>query len=157
MADIKLVTISMTVRLWNGIDGGLDNKATNSMWDYWNSGGEIGGESHPDVGPTSKFATAIREEGWRQLPESFRLNRDRMVDPQLTSEQWEFILADARDSLPIYESLAQEAEMPSRQEMIDSAKLCQETITIVARALSIQRGPMSGDIYGDDSPPASLT
>lgn len=30
----------MSVRLWNGIDGGLENKATNSMWEYWNSGGD---------------------------------------------------------------------------------------------------------------------
>lgn len=95
ITDAKLITIRIPVRLWNGIDGGMDNRATNSMREYWNIAGYIGDEAHPDVGPSSNFARAIREEGWRQLPDAWQRRHDGEVHVQLAHRQWEFILADA--------------------------------------------------------------
>ena len=39
MAKVDTLTIVMPVSLWNGIDGGMDNKATNARWSYWENGG----------------------------------------------------------------------------------------------------------------------
>ncbi len=60
---------------------------------------------------------------------------DDEIDVALTDEQWEFIVADARESLSVYDELAQTAVGQSRQEMLDSAALCRATITVVTGAL----------------------
>ena len=135
MAGLNTVTIRMSVWLWNGVDGSMDNKATNARWEYWQGGGSIGDPEDPHVGPTSAFASAIREEGWRQVPEAGQLPLDDEIDVSLTREQWEFIVADARESLPVYEDLAQTTEGQSRQEMLDSAEHCRAIITDISRVL----------------------
>ncbi|HEY7812959.1 MAG TPA: hypothetical protein VIC62_06945 [Nakamurella sp.] len=139
MSDVTTISITMSVRLWSGIDGGLDNKATNSMWQYWDSGGDIGDPERPDVGPVSRFARAIREEGWRQV-DTWKRPAGEFVEVTLTGQQWEFILADARDSLPIYEELAAAAAGRSKHDMQESAELCRMTITVVGRALGPDPG-----------------
>jgi len=135
MTEVGLIAITMRVGLWNGIDGSMDNKANNARWEYWNGGGEMGDPADPEVGPVSRCAAAIRAEGWRQVVNAWRRPADEQVTLSLTGAQWEFILAEARDSLPVYEELARSASGQSRSEMHDSADLCRETISVVGGEL----------------------
>jgi hypothetical protein len=34
MTEVNAITVTMPVRLWNGIDGAMDNKATSARWSY---------------------------------------------------------------------------------------------------------------------------
>jgi hypothetical protein len=131
------LTIVMPVSIWNGIDGGMDNKATNARWSYWDNGGDMGDDlNRPNAGPESIFAAAIREEGWRQLPGAWQQPGDEEVAVSLSREQWEFVMADARYGVDAYDELAQKATGHSKQEMLLSAALCRETLSVVGQALT---------------------
>ena len=132
----NVVEITMRVGLWNGIDAAMDNKANNARWEYWNGVGEMGDPADPDVGPVSRCAAAIRAEGRRQIDNAWLRPADEQITVSLTRQRWEFILADAHDSLPVYEELARSASGGSRSDMHDSADLCRETILVVGRALA---------------------
>lgn len=135
MPDADRLTIRMSVWVWNGIDGSMDNRATNAMWEYWNGGGEIGDPADPDVGTDSRCARAIREEGGRQVDNAWLRPADEMLHVTLTTAQWRFVLETAQNDLPVYDDLAIAAVGTSQREMLESAQLCRAAIQIVARAL----------------------
>ncbi len=139
MTEASTLTIRMSFGLWKGIDAGMDNKTQQAMWEHWDGGGEIGDVANPDVGPIARFAGGIREEGWRQFPDDSQ-SLDEQVDMSLTREQWEFIVVEARDSLPIYQELAQSSESQPRQDMLASAELSREIISVVNAALDAAEG-----------------
>jgi hypothetical protein len=134
-----MITIGMPFRLWKGIDAAMDNTSQQAREAYWESGGEIGDPTNPDIGPIARVATGIREEGWRQFPNDSR-SRNEQVDVLLTREQWEFIVAEARESLPVYAELAQRYDGQQQQDMLAAAELSRATITVVTGGLDAAEG-----------------
>ena len=138
------ITVAMTLELWYGIDGGLENYVKALRWDFWQEGGDMGAEDDPgwpEIGPRARFAQTAREEGHRQLAHLWMQDGAQKVTVTLRRDQWECILHDAETSAPAYDELAGESsDGQSREEMLASTAGCRETIVVVGAALR-PRGP----------------
>ena len=144
-ASGSCLAIAMTMSLWDSIDGGMDNRANDARWRFWEGGGDMGPDpSNPEVGPESALAHAIREEGWRQLRDPPRRSvhaedPDEDTDAvtiSLSLEMWRVVLADAQSQVGVYEELARSSSGSSRREMLASAAGCRETLRVVGSALA---------------------
>lgn len=133
MTESAIHAITMPLRLWLVIDAQMDNKAQEARDQYWEQGGQIGDPARPDVGPTARLATGIRQEGVSQTRSEWRPS-DELIEVRLTREQWEFVLAVARDRLAFYETLARQEDPPA--DMRASAELRGRIVTVVDAALA---------------------
>lgn len=105
--------LSMTARVWSGIDGGVDNVVAVAA--------QNGEES------VVEFGSAIRQAGWDQVPwvNGELPPMDQVIEIRLTREQWAFASEQSRQSLPFYDEVGYD----------ESAQLYRDTFAVIEPAL----------------------
>ncbi len=106
------IAVSMTARIWAGIDAGVDNVVALAAQD-----GDV---------ETVRFGSAIRRAGWDQVPwvRGEWPPFEQIISIQLTAAQWRFAAEDARRGVISYESLGDDV----------SAQLCRDALAVLEAA-----------------------